>query len=52
MGECEKRLKARIMDEAAIGRAITRISHEILERNEGAANVVLLGIYRRGADLD
>ena len=45
------REKARIMDEQAIGRAITRISHEILERNEGVGNVVILGIHRRGADL-
>ena len=47
----DKREKAKIMDEQAIGRAITRISHEILERNEGIENVVILGIYRRGADL-
>lgn len=46
-----KREKARIMDEQAITRAITRISHEILERNEGAQNVVLLGIQSRGANL-
>ena len=39
------------MDEQAITRAITRISHEILERNEGIENVVILGIHRRGADL-
>ncbi len=45
------REKARIMDEQAISRAITRISHEILERNEGIDNVVILGVYRRGADL-
>ncbi len=47
----QKREKARIMDEQAIGRAVTRISHEILERNEGADGVVLLGIMSRGADL-
>ena len=45
------REKARIMDEQAIVRAVTRISHEILERNEGVDNVVILGIHRRGADL-
>lgn len=47
----DMREKARIMDEQAISRAITRISHEILERNEGVDNVVILGIHRRGADL-
>ncbi len=50
-GLSDKREKARIMDEQAIGRAVTRISHEILERNEGADGVALLGIQRRGADL-
>jgi len=34
-----------------ISRALTRISHEILERNRGSANVVLLGIPTRGAHL-
>lgn len=40
--------KAKIMDEKAIGRAITRISHEIIERNKGVENVVLIGIKTRG----
>ena len=31
--------KAVIMDETAIGRAVTRIAHEILERNEGCENL-------------
>jgi pyrimidine operon attenuation protein/uracil phosphoribosyltransferase len=34
-----------------ISRALTRISHEILERNHGSSNVVLLGIPTRGAHL-
>jgi pyrimidine operon attenuation protein/uracil phosphoribosyltransferase len=34
-----------------ISRALTRISHEILERNHGSTNVVLLGIPTRGAHL-
>ena len=34
--------KAQIMDEKAIGRAITRISHEIIEKNKGIENVVLI----------
>jgi pyrimidine operon attenuation protein/uracil phosphoribosyltransferase len=29
-------MASRLMDEAEIGRAVTRISHEILERNKGA----------------
>ena len=40
--------KAQIMDEKAIGIAITRISHEIIEKNKGIENVVLIGIKTRG----
>jgi pyrimidine operon attenuation protein / uracil phosphoribosyltransferase len=40
-----------LMDEAEIGRAVTRIAHEILERNKGADAVVLVGIAARGDDL-
>ncbi|HSD48897.1 MAG TPA: bifunctional pyr operon transcriptional regulator/uracil phosphoribosyltransferase PyrR [Actinomycetota bacterium] len=42
---------ARILEEAEIRRAVTRIAHEILERNHGAAGVVLVGIANRGDDL-
>ena len=42
------RLKAKIMDEAALNRALMRISHEIAEKNKGAENLLLLGIRRRG----
>ena len=34
-------VKAELMDSAAVARAITRISHEIIERNCGAENVAL-----------
>lgn len=34
-----------------ITRALTRISHEILEKNQGSTNIVLLGIPTRGAHL-
>ncbi|TVX94232.1 bifunctional pyr operon transcriptional regulator/uracil phosphoribosyltransferase PyrR [Paenibacillus agilis] len=37
-----------IMDDAAIRRALTRIAHEILERNKGIDNCVLVGIKTRG----
>lgn len=36
---------------ADIARALTRISHEVLERNGGSSNLVLLGIPTRGAHL-
>ena len=41
-------IKAKLMDEAALGRALMRISHEITEKNKGVENVVLVGIRRRG----
>ena len=43
--------KAQLMDEKAIGRAITRISHEIIERNKGIEDVVLVGIKTRGGPI-
>ena len=43
--------KAQLMDETAIGRAITRISHEIIERNKGIEDVVLVGIKTRGVPI-
>lgn len=36
------------MDEAAVNRAIIRISHQIVEKNKGAENLALVGILRRG----
>jgi len=42
------KLKAQIMDEVALGRALMRISHEIIEKNRGVEDVVLVGIRRRG----
>ncbi|NLY66026.1 MAG: bifunctional pyr operon transcriptional regulator/uracil phosphoribosyltransferase, partial [Tissierellia bacterium] len=40
--------KAIILDDKAIQRAITRIAHEIIERNKGVKDVVLAGIKTRG----
>ncbi len=40
-----------VLGEAEIARALTRIAHEILERNKGGADVVLLGIPTRGLPL-
>lgn len=40
-----------IMDENAMQRAITRISHEILERNKGVESLAIIGIQRRGVPL-
>jgi len=40
-----------VLAAAEIARALTRIAHEILERNKGGADVVLLGIPTRGLPL-
>jgi pyrimidine operon attenuation protein / uracil phosphoribosyltransferase len=40
-----------VLDAGDIQRALTRISHEILERNKGADDLVLLGIPSRGVPL-
>ena len=40
--------KTQIMDEAQVQRTVTRITHAIIERNKGAADVVLVGVCRRG----
>ncbi len=43
--------KALIMDDNAMDRAITRIGHEIIERNKGVDDVALVGIKTRGVPL-
>lgn len=44
-------LKAKLLDEQAMSRALTRISHEIVEKNSGTENVVFVGIRTRGVPL-
>jgi pyrimidine operon attenuation protein/uracil phosphoribosyltransferase len=39
------------MDEMGMKRALTRIAHEIIERNKGVKNVAIIGIRRRGGPL-
>ena len=43
--------QGRILDSSEIRRAITRIAHEILEKNKGAGRLALVGIAARGDDL-
>lgn len=43
--------KATIMDDGAMRRAVTRIAHEILEHNEGAEGLGIVGIVSRGVPL-
>lgn len=40
--------KNTILDEAAIRRALTRIAHEIIEKNKGIDNCIIVGIKTRG----
>lgn len=48
MGEIQS---TRVMDEQDIRRALTRIAHEIIEKNRGAENLALIGIRTKGAPL-
>ena len=43
--------RAQIMDSDDIRRALTRIAHEIMEKNHGTRDVVLVGIRKRGLPL-
>lgn len=43
--------KALIMTDEHIARALSRIAHEILERNKGCSDVALVGIHTRGVHL-
>jgi pyrimidine operon attenuation protein/uracil phosphoribosyltransferase len=47
----ERQVKARVMDAAAMDRALVRIAHEILERHRGAGDLVVIGIRTRGLPL-
>jgi pyrimidine operon attenuation protein/uracil phosphoribosyltransferase len=40
-----------LMDEAQVGRALTRIAHEIVERNRDASELALVGVRTRGVPL-
>lgn len=44
-------VKAKIMDDAAMRRALSRIAHEIVEKNQGAEDMCLLGVRTRGVPL-
>ena len=44
-------LKAVIMDAQGMDRALTRVAHEIIEHNEGAEGIALVGVLRRGVPL-
>lgn len=41
-------VKAKVIDEQGLNRTVTRLAHEILERNKGTENLVLVGMRTRG----
>lgn len=47
----DKMAQAKIMDEEAIRRAVSRMAHEILEKNKGVEHLALIGIRTRGVIL-
>lgn len=44
-------MNKKIMDETTLNRTVMRISHEIIEKNKGTDNIILIGIKRRGVSL-
>ena len=46
------KFKAELYDEKVLGRVITRIAHEISERNESLDDIVLVGVKTRGVPFD
>lgn len=44
-------VKAQLMSAMEVARALTRIAHEIIERNKGADKLVLIGIHTRGVPI-
>jgi pyrimidine operon attenuation protein/uracil phosphoribosyltransferase len=48
MSVTEKRLKATVMDADQIRRSLQRIAHEIVERNRGTGDLVIVGIVSKG----
>ena len=49
--DAEQAASRTVLDARDVSRALTRISHEILERNKGAERLVLLGLHTRGVPL-
>jgi pyrimidine operon attenuation protein/uracil phosphoribosyltransferase len=47
----ERKLKATVMDADQIRRSLSRMAHEIVERNHGAGDIVLVGVFSRGDHL-
>lgn len=48
MTEVIYKLKSHLMDAADFGRVVTRMAHEMVEKNKGAQNLALVGVRTRG----
>lgn len=48
MSVVEKKLKATVMDSEQIRRALHRIAHEVVERNRGVDEIVIVGVVSKG----
>ena len=44
-------IKSKIMDDQDLGRTVARLTHEILEKNKGHENIVVIGMRTRGVFL-
>jgi pyrimidine operon attenuation protein/uracil phosphoribosyltransferase len=51
MSDSSELYETQVMDADEMRRALNRIAHEILERNKGTRNLVIVGILRKGAPL-
>lgn len=51
MPELSERTRGIVLDEEGVRRTLTRLAHEIVERNGGLAGLVLVGIQTRGVTL-
>ncbi|MFQ5628601.1 MAG: bifunctional pyr operon transcriptional regulator/uracil phosphoribosyltransferase PyrR [bacterium] len=51
MSKTDKKVIAEIMDARGLDRTLARLAHEIIERNRGAENLVIVGLRTRGAPL-
>jgi pyrimidine operon attenuation protein/uracil phosphoribosyltransferase len=51
MSITQRRLKATVMDADQIRRSLSRIAHEIVERNRGTGDLVVVGILAKGDHL-
>ena len=50
-GDKEMKEKAKLLDQDGIRRSLTRIGHEIVEKNKGVEDLIIVGIRRRGVPL-